>query len=85
MKKSSVYENHLAQMLEIWCRGCLLKWWPQGTKRSAALGFGFELLNSGERFRAIFALFLVPSEQFSVYKTNTMNVVLSLYCTERNN
>ena len=25
-------------------------------KSSAALGFGFELLNSGERFRAIMAL-----------------------------
>ena len=27
-----------------------------GTKSSAALGFGFELLISGERFRAIMAL-----------------------------
>ena len=32
--------------------------WPQGTKSSAALGFGFELLNSGEGFRAIMALLL---------------------------
>ena len=30
-----------------------------GTKSSAALGFGFELLNSGERFRAIMALLFI--------------------------
>ena len=36
----------------------LLKCWPQVPKSSAALGFGLELLNSGERFRAIMALLL---------------------------
>ena len=40
----------------------LLKWWPQVRKSSAALGIGLELLNSGERFRAIMALLLSPSE-----------------------
>ena len=50
-------------MLEIWYRWfhsrallSLLKWWPYLPKSSAALGFGFELLHSGERFRAIMAL-----------------------------
>ena len=37
----------------------LLKWWPQVPKSSAALGFGLELLNSGERFRAIMALLFI--------------------------
>ena len=37
----------------------LLKWWPQISKSSAALGFGFELLNSGERFRAMVALLFI--------------------------
>ena len=62
-EKNLQFQYHLAQMLEIWYSGLhswallsLLKWWPQVTKSSAALGFGLELLNSGERFRAIMAL-----------------------------
>ena len=42
--------------LHSWAPLSLLKWWPHIPKSSAALGFGFELLNSGERFRAIVAL-----------------------------
>ena len=34
----------------------MLRWLPQGLKNSAALGFRFEPLNSGERCRAILAL-----------------------------
>ena len=34
----------------------LLKWLPQVPESTAALGLGIELLNSGERFRAITAL-----------------------------
>ena len=63
MKNHLQFQNYLAQMLEIWYRGLhswallsLLQWWPQGPKNSVALGFGFEPLNSGERFRAIMAL-----------------------------
>ena len=63
MKNNLQFQNYLAQMLEIWYRGLhswallsLLKWWPQVPKSSAALGFGFEPLNSGERFRVIMAL-----------------------------
>ena len=62
-EKNLPFKNHLAWMLKIWYRGLhnrallsLLKWWPQVPKSSAALGFGFEHLNSGERFRAILAL-----------------------------
>ena len=58
-EKNLLFQNHLAHMLDIWYSGALLsllKWWPQVPKSSAALGFGFELLNSGERFRAIKAL-----------------------------
>ena len=63
MKNNLQFQSYLAQMLEIWYSGLhswarlsLLKWWPQGPKSSAALGFGFEPLKSGERFRAIMAL-----------------------------
>ena len=62
-EKNLLFQNNLAQMLENWYRGLhswallsLLKWWPHVPKSSTALGFGFELLNSGERFRAIMAL-----------------------------
>ena len=48
--KNLLFQNHLAQMLEIWYRGfhsrallSLLKWFPQVPKSSAAMGFGFEL------------------------------------------
>ena len=36
----------------------MLKWCPQVPKSSAALGFGFKFLNSGERLRTIIALLL---------------------------
>ena len=62
-EKNLQFQYHLAKMLEIWYSGLhswallsLLKWWPQVPKSSAALGFGLELLNSGERFRAIMTL-----------------------------
>ena len=59
-EKNLLFQNHLAQMLEIWYKGfhsrallSLLKWWPKMPNSSAALGFEFELLNSGKRLRAI--------------------------------
>ena len=61
--QENVKNNHLAQTLEIWYRGYhrralqrLLNCWPQDTKKLCCTGFGFELLNSDERFRAILAL-----------------------------
>ena len=62
-EKNLQFQNYLAQILENWYRELnnwallsLLKWWPQVPESSAALGFGLELLNSGERFRAIMVL-----------------------------
>ena len=65
-EKYLLFQNNLTQMLENWYTGLyswallsLLKWWPHVPKSSAAMGFGFELLNSGERFRAIMALLFI--------------------------